>query len=84
MKYGYTIADAASREVFEEAVQFIIEKLHFKPSGDTLENIYGDLKKEFIRDDCSLILESDTEVDYVAIISDIELPIDCLHEWTEP
>ena len=58
MKYGYTIADAADRKVFEEAIPFIIEKLHFKPSHDYPEDVDGSIKKEFTRDDGNLILAS--------------------------
>lgn len=59
MKYGYTIADAADRKVFDEAVPFIIETLHFKPIHDYPEDVDGSIKKVFTRDDGSLILESD-------------------------
>ena len=83
MKYGYTIADAASRKVFEDAVPFIIEKLHYEPNGDVLEDVDGSLIQKFTGNDGSLILESITDVDCVAIISDIELPITCLHKWTQ-
>jgi len=82
MKYGYTIADAADRKVFEEAIPFIIEKLHFKPSHDYPEDVDGSIKKEFTRDDGNLILESDAQVNCVDIVSDVELPITSLHKWT--
>ncbi len=82
MKYGYTIADAADEKAFKDAVPFIVEKLHFKPSSDVLEDVDGGLRQEFTRDDGNLVLESDTQVDYVAIVSDVELPITCLHKWT--
>ena len=81
MKYGYTIADAADRKVFDEAVLLIIETLHFKPSHDYPEDIDGSIKKAFTRDDGNLILEIDAQVDCVDIISDVELPITCLHKW---
>ena len=81
MKYGYTIADAADRKIFDEAVLFIIETLHFKPSRDYPEDVDGSIKKEFTRDDGNLILENDAQVDCVDIISDVELPITCLHKW---
>ena len=81
MRFGYTIADAASRKVFEDAARFITEKLNFKASHDFPEDVDGSIKKEFAREDGNLILESDAQVDYVAIISDVELPIDCLHSW---
>ena len=82
MKFGYTIADAADRKVFEDAIPFIIEELHFKPSRDYPEDVDGSIKKEFISDDGKLILENDAQVGCVDIISDIELPITCLHKWT--
>lgn len=82
MKFGYTIADAADRKVFEDAIPFIIEKLHFKPSRDYPEDVDGSIKKEFIRDDGNLVLENDAQVGCVDITSDIELPIACLHKWT--
>ena len=84
MKYGYTIANAASRDVFDRAVPIIIDGLHFKPSRDYPEDVDGSTKKEFVRDDAHLVLENDAQVGCVDIISDIELPITCLHEWTEP
>lgn len=82
MTYGYTIADTADRNVFEEAVSFIVEKLHFKPKGDTVEDVDGSLRRDFARDDGSLTLESDCQVDYVAIFSDVALPITCLNKWS--
>lgn len=82
MTYGYTIADAADRNVFEEAVSFIVEKLHFKPKGDTIEDVDGSLKRTFTMDDNNLTLESNNQVDYVAILSDVSLPITCLNKWT--
>ncbi len=82
MKYGYTIANAADQKVFEDAVPFIIEKLHFKPSRDFPEDVDGSLKKEFVREEGRLILENDVQADSVDIVSDVELPITCLHKWT--
>ena len=82
MKYGYTIADAADRKTFDAAASFIIEELHFKPCRDFVEDVDGSIKKEFSSTDGKLILVSDTQVDDVIIISDVELPIDCLYEWT--
>ena len=82
MKYGYTIADAADRKVFDDAIPFIIKKLHFKPSCDYPEDVDGSIKKEFTRDDGNLVLENDAQVGCVDIISDVELPITCLHKWT--
>ena len=81
MKYGYIIADAADRKVFDEAVPFIIETLHFKPSRDYPEDVDGSIKKEFARDDGNLILGNNVQVDCVDIISDVKLPITCLHKW---
>ena len=82
MKYGYTIADAASREIFERAVTFIIEELHYRPEAERLEDVDGSIQQKFIKDDAILLLESDAQVDYVGIISDVKLPIKCLHEFT--
>ena len=82
MKYRYTIADAANREAFEEAVPFIIKKLHFKPDGEALTDVDGSLRQKFTGENGYLILESDVQVDYVGIVSDSKLPINCLHKWT--
>ena len=81
MTYGYTIADMADRNVFDEAVSFITDKLHFKANSDTVEDVDGSLKKEFISADGTLTLESDNQIDYVAIRSSVPLPIDCLQKW---
>lgn len=83
MKYGYTVADGASQEVFKEVVPFITEQLHYKPSGGVLEDVDGSLMQEFTKDGNGLTLISDGQVDYVAIISEVELPIECLVKWTE-
>ena len=82
MKFMYSLADVADCQTFEEAVSFIIEKLHFKPGRRNPEDVDGSIKQDFTRDDGNLVLISDAQVDSVDIISDIELPIECLHKWT--
>ena len=83
MIYGYTIADAADRGVFEEASEFIVEKLHYLPTDDTVEDVDGSLFRSFEKDGNMLRLESERQIDYVAIKSDVELPIQCLRKWVD-
>ena len=83
MRFGYTIADAASRRDFEEAAQFIVEELHFEPTSDTVEDVDGSLYRKFAREDGNLTLVSDEDDGDLDIISDVELQITSLHEWTE-
>ena len=82
MTYGYTIADAADRKVFDEASSFLVDQLHFSPRSETLINVDGSRKKEFGKDDTRVRLESDCDIDYVAILSERPLPISCLNKWT--
>ena len=83
MIYGYTIADAADRETFNETAEFIMKKLHFDPNGNIVQDVDGSLRREFVRNGDVLTLESDQQIDYVAILSSVKLPVKCMHEWTK-
>ena len=81
MTFGYTIADAADRNVFFDASAFIRDKLQFKPVGEHVEDVDGSLYQDFINGNDTISLESNVEIDYVAIRSTKKLPIKALREW---
>jgi hypothetical protein len=81
--YGYTIADAASPEVFSEASDFIVDRLHFLPLSNRTEDVFGNISQKFEKEGETIQLESDTDIDYVAILSSSKLPITALSEWTQ-
>ena len=83
MTYGYTIADSASRIVFLDAVNFIVEKLQYKPFGEKLEDVDGSLYQRFTNGQDTVLLESNVNIDYVAIKSNVKLPIQSLKEGQE-
>lgn len=81
MKFGYTICDSANMNVYRDAIQFIVEQLGYIPSNDELHDVDDSVWQTFQKGNAKLKLESNVQIDYVAIISDVELPIDCLHKW---
>ncbi len=82
MTYGYTIADTADRAVFNKAVHFITEELHYSTADRLLEDVDGTLVQAFSKNGSLIQLESNVQINYVAILSDTPLQIQCLHEWT--
>lgn len=82
MTYGYTVADAAASDIFYEAVDFVKSALHFVPSDEPLTDVDGSIRQRFKRGTDEIIVESDVQVDYVGIRSNVSLPIKCLHKWT--
>lgn len=82
MAYGYTIADTADVAVFREAAEFVKAVLHFTPITSAIEDVDGSIKQRFARGEEEITLESDAQVDYVGIKSNVELPIKCLQKWT--
>lgn len=83
MTYGYTIADAADRKVFLDASRFVQDQLHYSPIGERREDVDGSLYQNFVKDGQTLFLESNVETDYVAIMSDTDLPIKSLRRWKQ-
>ena len=83
MTFGYVIADAADQNTFREAVGFIENALHFQPIGKAVEDVDGSMWQKFSDGTKKLRLICDCQIDYVAIESDTDLPIKCLHNWSE-
>ena len=81
MKHGYTICDAANQEVYLESVEFIVRELGYQPLDDELQDVDGSIWRSFVKGNCKLVLESNAQIDYVGIVSEVELPIECLHKW---
>ena len=82
MTYGYTVADAAASDIFDATVDFVISALHFAPSAESLKDVDGSIRQHFKRGNDEITVESDAQVDYVGIRSNVPLPIMCLHKWT--
>lgn len=83
MTYGYTMANTADRSVFDDAFRLIRDKLHFMPVGDRVEDVDGSVYQNFANEGDTIFLESNTETDYVGILSNKELQIDALHTWIQ-
>ena len=83
MTFGYTIADSADRNTFFDAFAFIRDKLQFKPVGEHFEDVDGSLFQNFVNDGDTISLESNVEIDYVAIRSNKKLPIKAMREWQQ-
>ena len=81
MKYGYCICDAANNDVYQEAAAFIIDDLGYTPLKDELRDVDDSVWQTFKSGGATLKLVSDTQIGCVAIISDVELSIECLHEF---
>ena len=82
MTYGYTVAEAAASDIFDEVVDFVKSVLHFVPSAEPLKDVDGSICQHFKRGTDEITVESDAQVDYVGICSNVPLPIKCLHKWT--
>ena len=82
VKYGYTICDSASERIFREAISFIVDQLGYEKLNDELQDVDGSIKLSFQKGNSKIILESDVPINYVGIVADRELPIECLHVWT--
>lgn len=81
MKFGYVICDSASINVYYDAVRFLIDELGCVSQNDELHDVDDSIWQTFKRGNANIKLESDTQINYVAIISDEELPLECLHEF---
>ena len=81
MRFGYTICDSANMNVYHEAITFIINQLGYTPLNDELHDVDDTICQTFKKGNARLKLESDTQINYVGIISDVELPIACLRKW---
>lgn len=81
MKFGYMICDSANLDVYRDAIRFLVEELGCVPMNDELHDVDNSIWQTFKRGKTIIKLESDTQVNYVAIISEEELPIECLHEF---
>ena len=81
VKYGYTIADAADADFFAEAAAFVENSLGYTKNEDAVEDVDGSLFQTFSKDEFALKLVSDCQVNYVAILSEKELPLKCLHKF---
>ena len=81
MKFGYMICDTANLEVYRDAVRFLVEEMECVSMNDELHDVDDSIWQTFKRGDSKIRLESNTQVDYVAIISEEELPIECLHKF---
>lgn len=81
--FGYTVADKSDSALFYHAMDWIEQNLGYRRSGEAAEDIYGNIRQDFIVPSGEKMwLELDCDVDYVAIVSSFELPIRCLHQWT--
>lgn len=81
MRFGYVICDSASINVYHDAARFLIDELGCVSQNDEMHDIDDSIWQTFKKGNANIKLESDTQIDYVAIISDEELPIECLHEF---
>lgn len=81
MRFGYTICDHADIDVYHEAAEFISEQLGFTPNHDEAGDVDGTIWQSFSKGNSEIRLESDAQINYVAIISDVELPIECVYEF---
>ena len=81
MKFGYVICDSASTNVYHDAVRFLIDELGCVSQNDELHDVDDSIWQTFKKGSANIKLESDTQIDYLAIISDEELPIECLREF---
>lgn len=82
VKYGYIIADAADADFFAEAADFVENSLGYTKNENAVEDVDGSLIQMFSKDGFLLKLISDCLVNYVAILSEKELPLKCLHKFT--
>ena len=82
MKYGYTIADHADHIVFAELAEFVEKTLSYEKDSEAVYDVDGSVFQRFSSGENHIIIESDIETDYVALISNIQLPITCLAKWT--
>ena len=81
MEFGYMICDSASIDVYREAVEFIVDKLGCVAQNDELHDVDDSIWQTFKRGSANIKLISDTQINYVAILSDAKLPIKCLHKF---
>lgn len=81
MKFGYVICDTANTDVYREASQFVVDELGYSPMNDELHDVDNSIWQTFKKGDSRIRIESDKQIDYVAIVSDVELPIECIREW---
>ena len=79
--YGYTVADVADIDVFFEVVEFVKNQLGYYPDSDVVADVDGSIYQSFKQGEKHLSIECDKKIDYVAIVSDSELQITCLHKW---
>lgn len=81
LRYGYTVANGASQEIFNESKEFLESKLGYSAVNEPLEDVDGSLKVLLSKESELLILESCCQIDYVGIKSSCDLPITCLYSW---
>ena len=81
MRFGYTIADNASISVFKRVVQILQDEMGYTPDGRQFADVDGSIRQTFQKSGDRLTVECDQQIDYVGIISDKELAIDCIARW---
>lgn len=81
MKFGYVICDSADTDVYNDAVRFLIDELECVPAHDELHDVDDSIWQTFKKGNNRIKLESNTQIDYVVILADEELPIECLREF---
>ncbi len=81
MIYGYTLADAANQDIFENTIIFMEDKLHFSKSSQLIKDVDGSLKQEMSNGKIEIEIVSDEQVGYVAIKSKEPLSISCIQKW---
>lgn len=81
MRYGYTVADEADTQVFHDTVNFMKEKLGFVEDGPCIEDVDGSVRQKMFAGSDTIEIESDRQINYVAIISSTPLRISCLKKW---
>lgn len=81
--FGYVIEDKAGQEAFERIAKLIVtDELHFDLASEVIEDVDGSLYGKYVKGDKQLLLVSSEEDDDVSIISNVELQVSSLHEWT--
>ena len=81
MVYGYTVADKANKESFQNAADFVKNKFGYTAEGKVIEDVDGSLQQQLIKEGEKVTVISDEQIDYVAIKSTIPLPIICIAKW---
>ena len=82
MAYGYTIHNSYDADMFYNAVHMMHHVFKYHKDGEMLEDVDGTLIQRFTNESGQHSrVVCDTQIDYVAVISDIPLDLEYLYKW---